>query len=78
MKSRNKAEYAKIMVAMQMTDKNMIKIPVFDAIFDHLHLGSFAAIDHQLHVSQLHNLTGRVLMGCGDRGTISQDSYLKI
>jgi hypothetical protein len=66
MKCRNKAEYAKIMIPMQMTDENMIEVPVLDAIFDHLHLGTFATINHQLHVSHLHNLTGWMLLGCGD------------
>jgi hypothetical protein len=64
MKSGYQAKQSEIMISVQMTDKDPVEMTVLDVVSDHLHLGTFTAVNHQFLVIHKHYLTGWVLRGC--------------
>ena len=56
----NKANQPKIMVAMEVRNKNMIDTAAAYAVFGHLHLCAFSAINQKQIIIQRHYLGSRM------------------
>ena len=55
-----KADQPKVVVAVQMGNKDMVDLAAADLVFGHLHLGPFAAIDQKDVIFHGDDLCGRM------------------
>ena len=73
-KSVNQSNQSKVMVAVQVRDKNVGDFAAADFVFDHLYLCAFSAIHQVIGAVVRHHLAGGVAVECRNRGVISKDS----
>lgn len=70
---KDQAHKAQVVVAMQMTYKNMIDAMEVELVPHHLHLGSFSAIDHETPVLNFQQLCAGIPAESGDGPAGSED-----
>ena len=70
----DQAYQAKIMITVQMRNKNMVDTASLDTVFCNLHLGSFAAVDKKKVLVKCHYLRSRMPVKGWYRGIIAKDS----